>query len=137
TPEEKIAAGGSLPIFNRTHGNIAAARGDVPFKLAEVRQVELRLTERLTLPFQRYQTARQQSEIYRKRILPNAESSLKLIRIGYESGEPRYDFTALLQAQQVLAQAKLAFVQSLGELWRATSELRGLLQEDPKASGGR
>ena len=136
-PEAQISAGVNLPIFNRNQGNIAAARADVSLKLAEVRQVELRLTERLTLAFQRYQTARQQSETYRKRILPNAESSLKLIRIGYENGDAKYDFTALLQAQQVLAQAKLAFVQSLGELLRATSELQGLLQEDPKASGER
>ena len=70
------------------------------------------------------------TEAYKKNILPNAESSLKLISLGYENGDPKYDFTAVLQAEQVLAQAKLAFVQSLGELWRAVSELEGLLQKE-------
>jgi len=128
----QMSAGVYLPVFNRNQGNIAAARADVALKEAEVKQVELRLTERLVLAFQRYRTARQQSEIYRKSILPNAEASLKLIRLGYERGDPKYDFTAVLQAEQVLAQAKLAFVQSLGELWRATAELEGLLQLDSR-----
>ncbi len=129
TAEAQLSAGVSLPIYNRNQGNIAAARAELSVKEAEIRQVELRLTERWTLAFQRYQTARQQSEVYQKHIIPNAESSLKLIRFGYEkAGDQKYDFTAVLQAEQVLAQAKLAFVQSLGELWRAAAELEGLLQ---------
>ena len=130
--EGQLSAQVALPIWNKNQGNIAAARAEVALKEAEVRQVALRLTERLALAFQRYQTARQQSEVYRKHIIPDAESSLKLIRIGYENGDAKYDYTALLQAEQVLVQAKLAFVQSLGELWRANSELLGLLQEDPR-----
>jgi cobalt-zinc-cadmium efflux system outer membrane protein len=132
TAEAQISAQVTVPIWNKNQGNIAAARAEVSLKEAEVRQVALRLTERLALAFQRYQTARQQSEVYKKHIVPNAESSLKLIRLGYENGDAKYDFTALLQAEQVLVQAKLALVQSLGDLWRATSEIMGLLQDDPR-----
>jgi cobalt-zinc-cadmium efflux system outer membrane protein len=126
----QMSAGVLLPVCNKNQGNIAAARAEVVLKEAEVRQVELKLTERLALAFQRYRTALQLSGAYRKNILPNAEASLKLIRLGYENGDAKYDFTAVLQAEQVLAQAKLAFVQSLGELWRAISELEGLLQKE-------
>ena len=52
----------------------------------------------------------------------------RLVRKGYESGDPKYDFTAVLQAQQTLAQARLAQVQALGNVWRAVSEIAGMLQ---------
>src|SRR5207244_12553684 len=114
----------------RNQGNILAARPDVARTEEQVRQVELRLTERLAAAYQRYQAAREQREAYEKRILPRARESLRLVTIGYERGDPKYDFTALLQAQQTLAQVRLTYVESLGEMWKAISELSGLLQQE-------
>jgi outer membrane protein TolC len=91
--------------------------------------VELRLTDRLSTAFLRYRDARQQAEAYEKRIVPHALESLKLMRRGYESQDPRYDYTAVLQAQNILAQARLAYVQALGAQWRAVVDIAGLLQE--------
>ena len=118
-----------LPVFNRNQGNIVAAQADLARAREEVRQVELRLTERLALAFQRYRNARLQVESYQKQILPNARESLRLVRLGYEKGD-RYDLTGVLQAQQTLVQAQLTYVQALGELWRAASEIAGLVQQD-------
>jgi cobalt-zinc-cadmium efflux system outer membrane protein len=123
-------AGITLPIFNRNQGNIQAAKGDVIRTRAEVRAVELRLTERLTAAFQRYQIAREQTEAYRKTIVPNAKTSLDLVREAYKKEDPKYNYTAVLEAQRTLVVAELAYTQSLGELWRAIGEIRGLLQED-------
>jgi cobalt-zinc-cadmium efflux system outer membrane protein len=128
--EVLLEFGGPVPIFNRNQGNILAARADVGNARASARGVELRLTERLALAYQRYQTARRQVMLYEKQILPRARESLRLIRIGYEKGDPKYDFTTLLQAQQTLAQARLVQVQTQGDLWRALSEIGGLLQQD-------
>lgn len=119
-----------LPVFNRNQGNIVAAQADVIRAREEVRQVELRLTERLAAAFQRYRNARLQAESFQKQILPNARESLRLVRLGYEKGDPKYDYTGVLQAQQILVQAQLTYVQALGELWRAASEIAGLLQQD-------
>lgn len=123
-------AGAMLPIFNKNQGNILAARANLARAREEVRLAELRLTDRLAVAFQRYQAAREQVETYRERILPNAAESLRLVRLGYERGDPKYDYTSVLQAQRILVQARLAYVQVLGELWRGVSEIAGLLQQD-------
>jgi cobalt-zinc-cadmium efflux system outer membrane protein len=128
-----LEAGAALPIFNRNQGNILSAQADVIRTRAEIHQKELQLTERLTLAFQRYRVAFQQSEAYRREIVPHATESLRLVRLGYERGDPKYDYTAVLQAQRTLEEARLLQVQALGELWRAVSEILGLLQEDEHA----
>ena len=124
-----------IPIFDRNQGNIHAAAADVARTQAEVQQLELRLTERLTLAYQRYQGARQQTESYQKTILPDARESLKLVEAGYRAGDRKYDYTTVLQAQQVLFQAQLAHTQALGELWRSVIEIAGILQQDQFLSG--
>lgn len=126
--EVLLEVGTPLPVWNRNQGNILAARADVDRTRAEARAIELRLTERLAASFQRYQAARRQAEAYAKQILPDARESLRLVRVAYDRGDPKYDYTAVLQAQQTLAQAQLANVQALGELWRAVAEIGGLLQ---------
>jgi outer membrane protein TolC len=73
---------------------------------------------------------RPQAETAQKEILPKARESLRLVQLGYERGDPKYDFTALLQAQQTLAQVRLMYVEALGELWKAVSKLSGLLQQE-------
>jgi cobalt-zinc-cadmium efflux system outer membrane protein len=123
-----LETGVKLPLFNRNQGRIFAAEAEVARAAAEVRQVQLRLTERLIAAFQRYQTARQQVANYEQRILPDARESLRLVRAAFERGDAKFDYTALLVAQRTLAQGRLAYVQTLGELWRAVSEIEGLLQ---------
>jgi cobalt-zinc-cadmium efflux system outer membrane protein len=125
-----VQAGGAIPLFNRNQGNILAAQADLARAQAEVRQVELRLTERLALAFQRYDIAQRQVEAYQKEILPHALESLRLVTKGYEANDPKYDYTAVLQQQRILVQVQLAYVQALGDLWRAISEIAGLLQLD-------
>jgi cobalt-zinc-cadmium efflux system outer membrane protein len=125
----EVVAGFAIPLFNRNQGNIAAAQAEVARTRAVIRQVELQLTEQLTNAFQRYQSAQQQVTAYRDRILPNARESLRLVQLAYEKGAANFDLTAVLQAQQTLVQARLQYVQALGELWRAVSEIRGLVQE--------
>jgi cobalt-zinc-cadmium efflux system outer membrane protein len=125
-----VDLGMQLPIFNRNQGNILSAEGDVVRTREEVRQVELKLIERLALAYRRYQAAREQVTSFERDILPDAAESLRLVRLGYERGDAKYDYTTVLQAQQTLAQARLAYVQALGELWRAASDIAGLLQHD-------
>jgi len=119
-----------IPLFNRNQGNIHAAEADVARTRAEVHSVELRLAERIAASRLRYLNARRQAKVFAEQVLPNALESLRLVRIGYESGDPKYDYTTVLQAQQTLVQARLTYVQVLGELWRAVSEIAGLLQQD-------
>jgi cobalt-zinc-cadmium efflux system outer membrane protein len=125
-----VTASVALPLFNRNQGNILSAEAEVRLAKAAARTVELRLTERLATAFQRYSASRQQVEIYEKEILPNARKALNLIRKGYEGGDPKFDYTAVLEAQRTLVQAQLLHVQARGDLWRAASEIAGLVQDD-------
>jgi cobalt-zinc-cadmium efflux system outer membrane protein len=133
--EQLIELSTPIPIWNRNQGNIQAARAEVARAGADVHQVELRLTERLTAAYQRYTTAQRQESAYRERILPGAQEALNLVRLGYEKGDPKYDFTTFLQAEQTLAQARLGEVQARGDLWRALAEIRGLVQDEGPAEG--
>lgn len=130
--ELAVGISAPLPIYNRNQGNIMAARANVATAQATVTQLELQLSERLTQAFERYSNARQQVQAYTQKILPAAQESLRLILIAYSSGDQRNDFTAVLESQRSLAQAKLGLVQTHGELQRAVSEIEGLLQRMPK-----
>lgn len=120
------------PIFNRNQGNIQSAQADLARTHQELRVTELRLTERLTTAYQRYQAALTQKEALEKRIIPYARAALELIELGYKRGDPKYDYATLLQAQRTLVQARLTEVQAQGDLWKAASEIAGLLQLDPE-----
>lgn len=125
-----------LPIFDRNQGNIHTAKADLTRALADEQSLELRLTERLTAAYQRYQSARQQTAAYHATIVPKARESLKLVEDAYRlGGAKKYDYTAVLQAQQVLFQAQLAETQALGDLWRAVVEIAWILQQDDLYAG--
>jgi cobalt-zinc-cadmium efflux system outer membrane protein len=125
-----LEAGVNLPIFNRNQGNIMAAKADLARAGEEARQMELQLMERLTNAFQRYRNAQQQHERYRTEIIPKAQQALEAVQKGYAAGDAKFDYTTVLQAQQILIQAQLANVQFLSDLWKAASEIAGLLQLD-------
>jgi cobalt-zinc-cadmium efflux system outer membrane protein len=124
-----VEIGMPLPFFNRNQGNIYSAEFDVIRTRQGVEEVELKLQERLTSAFQRYRTARQQVELYRKEILRDAEDALRLVQKGYDRDDAKYGYFALLQAQRTEAQVRLSYVQALSDLWRSTAEISGLLQE--------
>src|SRR5262249_47299595 len=94
--EFAVGVGATLPLFNRNQGNILAAQAEAAHAREAVRQVELKLTERLTMSFQKYEAARAQAENYRQNILPTAEEALRLVRLAYTRAAARYDYTAVL-----------------------------------------
>ncbi len=125
-----VEAGAPLPVFNRNQGNIVAAQADLARSVAEARQVEVRLSERLATAFQRYENARRQVRLNEDEILPEAARALEQVRRLYEAkGERFFD---VLDAQRTLSQARLDYVQALGELWKAVGEIEGLLQQEPQ-----
>jgi cobalt-zinc-cadmium efflux system outer membrane protein len=129
-PGAQVTVTAPIPVFNRNQGNILAARAELGRTYQVVRQTELLLTQRLTLAFQRYRAAQEQASTFTKRILPDAAEAVKLIQLGYSSGDVRYDYTTVLQAQNSLAQAQLGYVAVLNDLQRAVSEIEGLMQRE-------
>jgi cobalt-zinc-cadmium efflux system outer membrane protein len=129
TAELMVDIGAAMPLFNRNQGNISAAQADVARTAADVRVIELKLTERLNLAYQRYQAADKSVVAYRG-IVRDAFRSMELVKLGYDKNDPKSDYTAYLQSLIILNQAKVTQAQVLGDLWRSVSEVAGLLQED-------
>lgn len=119
-----------VPIFNRNQGNIMTARAEIARTTRTTQQVQVRLTERLATAYQQYEASRKTVTLYEKKVLPDATESLRLIRLAFGTGDPKFDFNAVLDAQRTLANARLSLIQARGETWKAVSEIEGLLQRD-------
>lgn len=124
-----VIAGARLPVWNQNQGNIQAAQAEVLRRTAELANVRLQLNQRIVTAFQQYATARAQAERFEKDLLPRAREAQRLSQVAFESGDARFDYTSLLDAQRTYANARLSYVQTLADLWKAAAELQGLLQE--------
>jgi len=123
-----IAASMPVPLWNRNQGNIFAAKAQVGEAINEVGRVENDLVNRLASSFATYAAARKRAEKYKATILPKAEQSYQLSLKAYQGGQ--FEYLRVLQAQRAVAEARLEYVRSLGEMWRAGSDLAGLMLED-------
>ena len=77
-----------VPVFNRNQGNIMAARAEIARTTNAIRQVQVRLTERLATAYQQYEVARKTVAVFEKKVLPDATESLRLIRVAFDTGDP-------------------------------------------------
>ena len=114
-----------LPVFDRNQGNIVKAEAELIAAQRELRRVELDLHNRLTVSFEEYATARWQVDAYRSTILPSAQKSLEMTRIGYREGE--FGYLTLLTAQRTYFSVNLDYLSSLSGLWTRSVELEGML----------
>ncbi|MBL8821109.1 MAG: TolC family protein [Planctomycetia bacterium] len=120
-----------IPVWNKNQGNIQAAEAELARRVSELQNTKLQLSDRVLLAYQRYATARDQVNKFEKELLPQAREAQRLSKSAFESGDAKYDYTALLDAQRTYAQARLSYVQTLGEFWKAAAEIHGLLQQAP------
>ena len=123
-----IAASIPVPLWNRNQGGIFAAKAQVGEAVNEVGRVQNDLVGRLATAFGTYASARQRAEKYKSAILPKAERTYQLSLKAYQGGQ--FEYLRVLQAQRAVAEARLEYLRSLGEAWRAASEIAGLMLED-------
>jgi cobalt-zinc-cadmium efflux system outer membrane protein len=128
-----VQVGLPVPIWNRNQGGIQRAQGELLAAQSGIERVEFDLYQRLASSYQRYANARQQVEIYRKDILPDANSSLDLVTQGYQQGE--FGYLALLTAQRTYFQTNLAYLESLRELQQASALIDGMLLSESLSLG--
>jgi cobalt-zinc-cadmium efflux system outer membrane protein len=123
-----IAASIPVPVWNKNQGNILAAKAQIGEAASEVGRVQNDLVGRLAAAFTTYSAASKRAEKYKTAILPKAEQSFQLAQKAYRGGQ--FEYLRVLQAQRAVAEARLEYLRSLGEAWRAASELAGLMLED-------
>jgi len=124
-----------IPVYNRNQGGIQRAEAELTAADAELRRTAFGLQQRLAETYQRYASARQQVELYRRDILPDARASLEIANKGYRQGE--FNYLALLTAQRTYFQTNLSFLESLRQLRESSVIIEGLLLRDSLQSGDR
>ncbi len=117
-----------LPIRNRNEGNIMAARAMLGDAEREVCRVETDLVDRLATAFRDYSSASRKVSRYRDAVIPKAKELFQLAAQAEMAGQ--LDSLKVLEAQRSVAQARLEYVKSLGDAWKAAAAIAGLLLEE-------
>jgi cobalt-zinc-cadmium efflux system outer membrane protein len=116
-----------LQIYDRNQGNIAAAKSNLVASKNRVRQIELRLTKQLAIEFQQYEMALVKIDLYQSELLPNAETTLDLLKSGYPE---EVSFLNLVTAQQTLIDLTIDYLNAIDELWKTRLKIEGLLLDN-------
>jgi outer membrane protein, heavy metal efflux system len=121
-PQSFASASIDLPLWNRNQGNIASAQAAVDAAQAERARVRLALRHSAAPLIEQYSIAAAQSSRYKADLLPRAERAYDLYRERYRQMAAAYP--QVLVSQRTLFQLQLAYIQSLGELWQSSTQLR-------------
>jgi cobalt-zinc-cadmium efflux system outer membrane protein len=120
--------GVQVPIFNRSQGNVAAARAELERSQQEVRRVQLLLRERSAVLFQDDSTARATVERYKSAIIPRARRAYDLYLNKYQGMQAAYP--QVLIAQRTLFRLQADYITALQNLWTNWIALNGFLVTD-------
>jgi cobalt-zinc-cadmium efflux system outer membrane protein len=115
-----------VPLFDRNQGNIRAARADIASARATLRTTELDLATQAAQTVAAYRTSQRMVEWYEAYILPKARETVQLTQQLYARGE--VTFLSLLQAQRILTETELAYVEAQADRWTAAVTIADLLQ---------
>jgi cobalt-zinc-cadmium efflux system outer membrane protein len=116
----------AVPLFDRNQGNIRSARADIASARADLRTVEIDLATQAAQVIASYRTSQRLVEWYEEYILPKARETVSLTQTLYARGE--VTFLSLLQAQRILTETELAFVESQADRWNGAVTIADLLQ---------
>ena len=121
-----------LPIFNRNQGNVLEALRRTDKARDELSAAEIRLSNELSLAYERLNSARQEVEALQRDILPGAQSAYDAATKGFELG--KFSFLEVLDAQRTFFQAKSQYLRALAEAHRSAAEIERILGEAPPHS---
>lgn len=118
-----------LPLWNRNQGRIAEAISLERQAGSRREALERRVHEEIEATSHRVEALGQVARLYGDTVLPRAERTVTLLARGYREGlTPISD---LVQAEQQLADASLAYARTLGELRQAEVELEAAAALNP------
>jgi len=116
----------AVPLFDRNQGNIRSARADIAASRADLRTIEIDLATQTAQAIAAYRTSQRLVEWYEQYILPKARETVQLTQTLYARGE--VTFLSLLQAQRILTETELAFVEAQADRWNGAVTIASLLQ---------
>jgi cobalt-zinc-cadmium efflux system outer membrane protein len=116
----------AVPLFDRNQGNIRAAAADIAAARADLQDVELSLAAQAAEMMNTFRRAQRTAAWYEEGILPKARETVEVTQRLYGQGE--VTFLSLLQAQKILTELELAYVEAQAERWTSAVEISDLLQ---------
>ncbi|NDC64934.1 MAG: hypothetical protein EBZ59_13365, partial [Planctomycetia bacterium] len=116
----------AVPLFDRNQGNIRSARAEIASSRANLRTIELDLANQAAQAVATYRTSQRLVEWYEQYIIPKARETVQLTQRLYAQGE--VTFLSLLQAQRILTETELAYVEAQADRWTGAVTIADLLQ---------
>ncbi|MCS6858697.1 MAG: TolC family protein [Abditibacteriales bacterium] len=117
-----VGVGLSFPLldFGRIRGEVRAAAAEAAARRALLVQVQQTVALEVEAALRRLRAAREQVEIYTKRISPDVEELMKMMQAGYPEGVTLLE---VIDAQRTLTTTGIQFVRAVAEHQRALTEL--------------
>ena len=117
-----------VPIFNRSQGEVAAARAEIDRAEQEKRRIALTLRERAASAVDQYANARLMAVEFRDEMLPRAKKSYGLMVEKY--GLMLASYPRVLEAQRKLYELQVEYIAALEGVWTNGIALQGYLLTD-------
>jgi len=117
-----------VPIFNRSQGEVAAARAEIDRAEQEKRRIALTLRERAASAVDQYANARLMAVEFRDEMLPRAKKSYGLMVEKY--GLMLASYPRVLEAQRKLYELQAEYIAALEGVWTNGIALQGYLLTD-------
>ncbi len=121
-------AGITLPIFNRNHGNVSAARADLERAQSEINRVQLSLRRSAQPLVQAYLSGQVEASRYKNGMLPRALQAYRLYLEKYRQMGAAYP--QVLVSQRTYFQLQIGYINVLQELWRDAIALQNYTLTD-------
>lgn len=121
-----------IPVFNRNQGNLLEALHRTDKARDELSAAGIRLSNEMTLAYERLSSARQEAGMLQQEILPGAQSAYDAATKGFELG--KFNFLDVLDAQRTSFQAQSQYLRALAEAHRSAAAIQHILGEASPSS---
>lgn len=111
-----------LPLFDRGQGRLDAARADRAAAEARARGTAVELDRRLRGAYAQWTAALERARVFKREILPRAETVLKAAQARYKAGD--ISLAELLPVRRDFALVQLSHLESLRDVMEAWAEAR-------------
>ena len=118
--------GFEIPLFDRNQGEIQATLAERLSASSQLQSVQLELLASVSQAWAQYQSANLSAQRYQNQLLPKAEQTLNLTQQAYKSGKA--DYLRLLDAQQVVIESQISYIDTLEQLHASAAVLNELSQ---------
>ena len=116
------------PFFDRNQGNILNAQGTLMKTAQEAPRIQNDLANRLADAVERYENARNLTELYRQNILPDQARTFRGLYERHQQQPDIVGFVEVVNAQQTLLASINVYINTLSLRWTALTDIGSLLQ---------